>query len=129
MHDRSVLRVSETAVLGKQDMPEYTRVDLDFETFSDGNQVFVPQEKGFSEDKMPVKSAAIGSVRQQHFYAQLRRLSDHLGTTELPVFVRWRNAKNRMDKGCVGHAISADVLERPCNGRGGIVTHVLMKVR
>jgi hypothetical protein len=58
-----------------------------------------------------------------YFHEYLKRISSHLGTRSLPVFLDFNGERRRMDKGCIGHAVAAGMLKPAINGSDGI-THV-----
>jgi hypothetical protein len=41
--------------------------------------------------------------------------------------VRFGGERRRMDRGCVGHAVAAGLIEQPADGAGGIVEWVTLR--
>ncbi|HYD38596.1 MAG TPA: hypothetical protein VEA60_13350 [Allosphingosinicella sp.] len=104
-------------------MPDYTFTDLPYAILGPG-KVWVDSRSTFRADSL-LKNTNPDSERQGHFHMQLLRLSNHLGTRRLPVFVNWPGAgRLRMDKGCIGHAVAAGFLNLPEDGPAGYITHV-----
>jgi hypothetical protein len=109
-------------------MPTYRAVELDYEPFEGPSPVFARTRAGFSAATLGKVTAAADRTRQAFFERQLHRLADCLNSAELPVWVEWRDGRrNRMDKGCVGHAAAAGVLQQPVDGPVGIVETVILR--
>lgn len=105
----------------------WVEIDLDHEPYSGPSDVFARSRSSFSVNSLGKQTAAVNQDRQQYFHAQLRRLATALGTRALPVFVDFRGKRLRMDKGCVGHAVAAGILERPEDNAEGFVDQVRMR--
>jgi hypothetical protein len=104
-------------------MPEYTPINLPYAVLGPG-RVWVDSRSTFRAQSLG-KYSDPGSDRQAHFHTQLLRLSNHLGSLRLPVFVNWPGAGClRMDKGCIGHAVAAGFLRQPEDSAAGYITHV-----
>jgi len=104
-------------------MPDYTPVDLPYAVLGPG-KVWVESRSTFRAGSLG-KDSDPASDRQKHFHDQLLRLSGHLGKRRLPVFVHWPDAgRLRMDKGCIGHAVTAGFLKPVTDAPCGYVTHV-----
>ena len=83
---------------------------------------------GFAAGDLSKSALAADSPRQAHFEAELLRIAEDVGSSDLPVFVQFRSGeRRRMDKGCVGHAVARGFVEPPVNGRGGLVTTVTLR--
>lgn len=102
-------------------------VDLEHRPYEGPSDVFAKSRRAFSAESLGKQSPAVNQHRQQYFHAELRRLAAALGSTDLPVFVRLRGERLRMDKGCVGHAVAAGVLEPPTNNAQGFVEYVRLR--
>lgn len=108
-------------------MPKWTEVPLTYEPWTKGTDVFVSATTVFDAASLGKATAARDTARQKHFEETVRRVAWHLGSDDVPVFVAFNGERRRMDKGCVGHAVAAGVLERPENGADGYVTHVQLR--
>lgn len=99
----------------------WVEVDLDYEPYGEGSETFVLSTVAFRAESLG-KAAAADTVRQAHFMRQLNRLSAALGDVNLPVFVSWRGERRRMDKGCIGHALAAGLIDPPLDDEvfGGV---------
>ncbi len=104
-------------------MAKYTKVDLPYAPLGP-YKVWVLSRDHFKAGDFK-KNTDPDSKRQKQFIAEVKRLSDHLGTADVPVFVHWPNAgRLRMDKGCIGHAISAGAINEPENSSDGFVERI-----
>jgi hypothetical protein len=104
-------------------MPTYTAIPLDYDPYSGPSDVFARSSEGFPPTFG--KTSAASEPRQLHFNEQLGRLSDALGPNRIPVFIEWASGeRNRMDRGCVGHAIACGFLEVADVDQDGLVSHV-----
>lgn len=108
-------------------MPIWTDVGIGYEPYGNGTETFVRSRDGFPADGLRKSSPADDSARQDHFMRTLNRLSEHLGSTRLPVFVRFDSECRRMDRGCVGHAVAARLIEPPVDSAAGIVEWVTLR--
>ncbi|MES3081190.1 hypothetical protein O6X71_00175 [Sphingomonas faeni] len=68
-----------------------------------------------------------GSARQDHFMHTLHTLAEDTGSDTIPVFVRFEGKRRRMDRGCIGHAVAAGLIEPPVDGAGGFVEFVTLR--
>jgi hypothetical protein len=104
-------------------MPAYTSVPLAYDPYSGPSDVFAKSSKGF-----PLqfgKNSAASEPRQLHFNEQIGRLVEAVGPEMIPVFIEWQTGeRNRMDRGCVGHAIACGLLDVAALGADGSVSHV-----
>jgi hypothetical protein len=104
-------------------MPNYTPVELDYVVLGPGS-VWVDSRSTFRAESL-AKNSDPESERQAHFAQQLMRLSDHLGSRRIPIFINWPVVgRKRMDKGCIGHAIAAEFLLPLSDSEEGYVTHI-----
>jgi hypothetical protein len=104
-------------------MPQYTDVTLPYAVLGVGS-VWVDSRSTFTATSLG-KESDPSSDRQQHFHDQLLRLREYIGSNRLPIFVRWPGVgSKRMDKGCIGHAVTAGFLTPPTDAAEGYVTHV-----
>lgn len=108
-------------------MPTWTDVEIAYEPYGRGTETFVSSRDGFPASGLRKSSPATDSARQDHFTRTLGRLADHLGTNTLPIFVRFIGECRRMDRGCVGHAVAAGLIEPPIDGAGGMVEWVTLR--
>lgn len=106
-------------------MPSWTPVPLDYERWTGETDVFVKSEAPFDASLGKVTPAK-DTDRQAFFQDHLKRISWHLGTDTIPVFVDFNGDRRRMDKGCVGHAVAAGFLLPPQNNTEGYVTYVTL---
>ncbi|OPY93571.1 hypothetical protein A5906_17380 [Bradyrhizobium sacchari] len=107
-------------------MPDWKPVPLDYEAYGEGTETFVASESVFDASSLGKTTATAKGPRQQHFLKQLENIAWHLGTRDVPVFVDFNGDKRRMDKGCIGHAVSAGAIESPMNGPDGYVVSVTL---
>lgn len=107
-------------------MPTWTDVGIEYEPYGRGTETFVSSREGFPAAGLR-KSSPADSARQDHFMRSLGRIAERLGTNTLPVFVRFGGERRRMDRGCVGHAVAAGLIEQPVDGAGGIVEWVTLR--
>ncbi|QQO15208.1 hypothetical protein JJB99_03185 [Bradyrhizobium diazoefficiens] len=107
-------------------MPYWKPVPLDYEPYGEGTETFVASDSVFDASSLGKTTAAAKGPRQQHFLKQLENIAWHLGTRDVPVFVDFNGDKRRMDKGCIGHAVSAGAIESPRNGPDGYVISVTL---
>lgn len=110
-------------------MPTWTQLDLDYRPFGGGSEPFARSRDGFSAGDLGKRALAGGSGRQAHFEEELLRIAAAVGGDVLPVFVRFRGERRRMDKGCVGHAVARGFIEAPVDGPAGIVDSVVLRPR
>jgi hypothetical protein len=104
-------------------MPEWTIVPLDYEPVSGQSDVFVKATSPIDAASLGKTTPAPTTARQADFHEYLKRISWHLGSRSIPIFLDFNGDRRRMDKGCIGHAVAAGVLKAPINGREG-VSHV-----
>jgi hypothetical protein len=104
-------------------MPEWMAVPIDYEPLSGQSNVFVKAASPIDADSLGKMTPAPSTGRQAYFHDYLKRISWHLGTHLIPVFLNFNGDRRRMDKGCIGHAVAAGVLKPPINGPDGI-SHV-----
>lgn len=104
-------------------MPEWTPVPLDYEPLPGHSDVFVKATSRIDANDLGKSTPAPATGRQAYFHEYLKRISWHLGTRSLPVFLDFNGERRRMDKGCIGHAVAAGMLKPPINDTDGI-THV-----
>ncbi len=107
-------------------MPTWMDLDIDYEPYGRGTETFVSSREGFSAAGLG-KTSRADSSRQDHFIRTLGRIAEHLGTKTLPVFVRFGSERRRMDRGCIGHAVAAGIIEPPVDGAAGIVEWVTLR--
>lgn len=107
-------------------MPTWTDVGIEYEPYGCGTETFVRSREGFPAAGLR-KSSPADSARQDHYMRTLRRIAEHLGTNTLPIFVRFGGERRRMDRGCVGHAVAAGLIEQPADGAGGVVEWVTLR--
>lgn len=105
---------------------DWTPIPIDYDPWRGGTDVFVRSAAPFYDSFRKVTPAR-DTGRQAHFVDWLERISWHLGTRTVPVFISFNGEQRRMDKGCIGHAVSAGVLEMPKNGPGGYVEFVRLR--
>jgi hypothetical protein len=101
-------------------MPEWTAVPLDYEPTSGQSDVFVKATSPIDADSLSKTTPAPATARQAYFHECLKRISWHLGSRSIPVFLDFNGDRRRMDKGCIGHAVAAGVLKPPVSGSDGI---------
>ncbi|MFC4594097.1 hypothetical protein [Sphingobium tyrosinilyticum] len=104
-------------------MHEWMAVPMDYEPLSGHSDVFVKAASPIDADSIGKTTPAPTTARQAYFHDYLKRISWHLGTQSIPVFLDFNGERRRMDKGCIGHAVAAGVLKPPINGSDGI-SHV-----
>jgi hypothetical protein len=107
-------------------MVAWTFVPLDYAKRDEGSEVFVVSETPFKADDLGKTTQARDKERQRWFEELLRNIAWHLGTQHVPVFVNFNGDKRRMDKGCVGHAVAARILELPKDSPEGYVVTVTL---
>ncbi|EMD81822.1 hypothetical protein [Pacificimonas flava] len=103
-------------------MPEWTTVPLEYEAASGQSDVFVKAASPIDAASLS-KTTPAPTARQAYFHEYLKRISWHLGSRSIPIFLDFNGDRRRMDKGCIGHAVAAGVLKPPVNGPDGI-SHV-----
>lgn len=108
-------------------MPTWTDVGIRYEPYGQGTETFVSSRDGFPASGLRKSSSAKDSARQDHFMRTLCRLAEDTGSDTIPVFVRFGAERRRMDRGCVGHAVAAGLIEPPVDGAGGIVEWVKLR--
>ncbi|MFQ3451760.1 hypothetical protein PMN64_00325 [Bradyrhizobium sp. UFLA01-814] len=106
-------------------MATWTFIPLDY-VRQEGSDVFVTSTSPFSVESLGKTSPAENSERQAYFEGLLRSIAWHLGSEHVPVFLNFNGENRRMDKGCVGHAVAAGVLQPPRNGPDGYVASVTL---
>ena len=107
-------------------MPVFTRVNIDYEPYGGESDVFAKGNSSLRDLRPPFKKSTVPKdlTRQQHFERLLELLSLETGR-RVPTFVEWNGSvRNRMDKGCIGHAVAAGFLLPPENSADGYVTHI-----
>lgn len=104
-------------------MPEWTAVPLDYEPVNGQSDAFVKSASPIDAETLGKTTSAPATARQARFHDYLKRISWHLGSRSLPIFIEFNGERRRMDKGCIGHAVAAGVLKPPVNGADGI-SHV-----
>ena len=109
-------------------MPSWTPIALDYEPLPGSNDVFISAKGTFDANSIAKDTPARNSKRQAHFENQVKNIAWHLGSRTVPVFLEFNGEQRRMDKGCIGLAITAGGLERPVNGPDGYVTHVTLTI-
>lgn len=87
------------------------------------SDVFVKAASPIYADSLGKVTPAPTTARQAYFHEYLNRISWHLGSRSIPIFLDFNGDRRRMDKGCIGHAVAAGVLKPPVNGPDGI-SHV-----
>jgi hypothetical protein len=102
-------------------------VPLDFVPLPGSNDVFVRAATPVDANDLKKTTGARNRARQDHFESELKKLSWHLGSNSVPIFIDFNGDKRRMDKGCIGHAVAAGFLEPPTNGPDGFATTVLLR--
>lgn len=108
-------------------MPTWTDVKIEYEPYRRGTETFASSREGFPASGLGKSSPAADSARQDHFMRTLGRMAEHLGSATLPVFVRFGGERRRMDRGCVGHAVAAGLIEPPVDGASGIVEWITLR--
>lgn len=108
-------------------MPTWVDVGIVYEPYGRGTETFVSSREGFPASGLRKASPASDSARQAHFMRTLGRIAEQLGSPTLPVFVRFGGERRRMDRGCVGHAVAAGLIEPPVDGAGGIVEWITLR--
>ena len=107
-------------------MPTWTDVEIDYLPYGLGTETFIRSREGFSASGLRKSSPAVNSARREHFMQTLRRISEPLGSSTIPVFVRFKGERRRMDCGCVGHAVAAGLIEAPVDGVVGVVEQITL---
>lgn len=110
-------------------MVAWTFVPLDYIKRDEGTDVFVASATPFKADELGKATPARDKDRQKRFEELLRNIAWHLGADQVPVFVSFNGEKRRMDKGCIGHAVAAGVLDAPQNGPDGYIVNVTLAVQ
>lgn len=105
-------------------MPTWITIPLDYQRWTGGTDVFVKAEAPFDALSLGKITPAQDKSRQAFFQEHLKRISCHLGSNTIPVFIDFNGDRRRMDKGCIGHAVAAGFLEAPENGREGYLASV-----
>jgi hypothetical protein len=109
-------------------MVTWTFVPLEY-VRREGSDVFVTSTSPFSAGSLGKASPAEKRERQAYFEELLRSIAWHLGSEHVPVFLSFNGENRRMDKGCVGHAVAAGVLQPPQNGPDGYVVSVTLAAK
>jgi hypothetical protein len=107
-------------------MPSWTPVPLDYESVPGSNDVFVRETSTFDARSLAKETPTRDRSRQGQFERLLEDIAWHLGSARVPVFISFNGDQRRMDKGCIGHAVAAKVLEQPVDGPEGYVTEVIL---
>ncbi|TKT70878.1 hypothetical protein YH63_005330 [Afipia massiliensis] len=107
-------------------MISWTEVPLDYEPLTGSNDVFVVATSVFQASSLGKNTPARNRERQAHFERQLKNIAWHLGSRNVPVFLSFNGERRRMDKGCIGLAVTAGILEHPVDGPEDFVTHVTL---
>jgi len=105
-------------------MIDWTPVPFDYIKREEGSEVFVISQAPINATEIGKVTAARDKDRQAFFEELLRNIAWHLGTEHVPVYLSFNGEKRRMDKGCIGHAVAAGVLEAPQNGPEGFLVNV-----
>ena len=116
-------------------MPEYCRVNIDFEPYVGpyprSTGVFVKTSKldpiagELGKDWWPV-----GSQRQPYFETQILRLANSLNSRCVPVYIDWNGiVSNQLDKGCIGHSFASSnaFIESVARNFRGEITHIITR--
>lgn len=106
-------------------MPHYTPVNLHYVAYCGGKSVFVDRGS-FVAEAIRKDTLASESPRQAHFEYQLEQLSAAVQSRSVPVFIGWRNTRNRMDVGCIGHSLARGYIADLIRDQFGSVTHVTL---
>ncbi len=102
-------------------------IALPFHRYADGSPVFIETPNGFAAD-FGKKTPAGDRERQRYFNSWLQKLGEQLGSNRIPVFIEWVTGEvTRVDKGCVGHALAAGLIQEVVIGQDRTVTHVILK--
>jgi hypothetical protein len=110
-------------------MPNYHRVAIPYEANPYGiSDVFPRARDTFASSTLRKTTAAQDRNRQDHFEAQLLRLSEYFGGMTLPVYLEW-GGRRRMDKGCIGHSVARGFLQPVRDGSAGFVEQVTLSGR
>lgn len=107
-------------------MTNWVSVPLDYVPLPGSSNVFVKETMPFDASELKKTSPARDRIRQAHFESELTKLAWHLGSHVIPVFLDFNGDRRRMDKGCVGQAVAAGILEQPTNGPEGFVINVIL---
>ena len=110
-------------------MPLWTPLPLDYDKYAKGTETYVTSETVFEANSLSKITPAKDTERQQHFVRLLKSIAWHLGSRNVPVFLSFNGDKRRMDKGCIGHAVAAGVLEAPKNGPEGYIVSVTLSAQ
>ena len=108
-------------------MPIWTEAGFAYEPYGAGSETFVRSHAGFPASGLRKTSAADDSARQAHFMGIVARLSERLGSPTVPVFIDFASELLRMDRGWVGHAVAAGLLEAPEDGVAGHIEWVTLR--
>lgn len=108
--------------------PTWVEVNIAYEPYAGASDVFAKTQTTFTAQSLAKRTPAKEQARQSHFNGQLRRLAKAFGGADIPVFLSFQGVRVRMDKGCVGHAVAAGVLEVPQNNAAGFIDQVRLRV-
>jgi hypothetical protein len=107
-------------------MVTWTFVPFDYPKREMGSEVFVISVTPINANELGKTTPAKDRERQKYFVRLLKSVAWHLGTEHVPVFLDFNGEKRRMDKGCIGQAVAAGVLEAPKNGPKGYIDNVTL---
>jgi hypothetical protein len=107
-------------------MPVWTLLPLDYDKYAKGTETFVASTTEIDASTLGKTTPARDAERQEHFVRLLKNIAWHLGSANIPVFLSFNGDRRRMDKGCIGHAVAAGILEAPQNGPEGFIVSVTL---
>ena len=107
-------------------MPVWTFLPLDYDKYAKGTETFVASMSAIDANTLGKTTPAKDAERQEHFVRLLENIAWHLGSANIPVFLSFNGDRRRMDKGCIGHAVAAGILEAPKNGPEGSIVSVTL---
>lgn len=107
-------------------MPIWTQIDLPYQPYPSGNAVFAKSRLTFSASDLGKRTPAFNKERQDYFVRQIQQIANEIESECIPLFIDFRGEKRRMDKGCVGHAVAANLLRQPVDGPSGYVEYVII---
>lgn len=112
-------------------MPEHTHVDSEYHAYVGRSDVFSHSDPSLKDLRPPFLKITQPKdpCRQAHFECVLLNLAEQFGS-QVPTFLNWNGSLlNRMDKGCIGHAIAGAnplIVAFQQNDRG-TVTHINLR--
>jgi hypothetical protein len=110
-------------------MPVWTPLPLEYDKYAKGTETFVASTTVIDANSLGKSTAAGDTERQEHFVRLLKSIAWHLGSDNVPVFLSFNGDERRMDKGCIGHAVAAGVLDAPKNGPEGYMVSVTLSAQ